>query len=270
MKLRVAIICALFTIPQLGFTQIELGGRFGVATYMGDLAARPVPSDFSLAAGLMMRANLTSQWKFRTAISMGRISGQDRELLTENQSNLNFRTTIQELSVTMEYDFLPFLPGSSSLTFTPYVFGGIAGFRYTPQAELVGNTYINLRELGTEGQTIPGSNLKVYSEYGISFPFGIGFKKTVSDQIIFGIEAGLRPTLTDYLDDISGYYPDFTELAQTEFGSTSVALSDRRPEINLEAATPGSLRGNPNNRDWYGFLFITIAKKLGASPCYAF
>jgi hypothetical protein len=112
--------------------------------------------------------------------------------------------------------------------------------------------------------------LDPYSSFGISFPFGIGFKKTVSDDIIFGVELGMRPTLTDYLDDISGYYPDFSKLALTENGAAAIQLSDRRPEVGLDAAVPGSLRGNPNNRDWYGFLFFTIVKKLGASPCYAF
>ncbi len=270
MNTRIAVLVVLMAFPFIGSAQIELGARFGIANYIGDLASRPVPSESNLAGGLMLRANLTSQWKFRTALSVGRISGEDRKAQNDGFTNLNFRTTIQELELTMEYDFFPFLPGSANLTFTPYVFGGIAGFRFDPQAQTVGNTYIKLRELGTEGQFIDGSNLKPYSQFGLAVPFGLGFKKTVSDNIIFGLEAGLRPTLTDYLDDVSGYYPDFTELAKTEFGGTAVSLSDRRPEAGLEAAVPGTLRGNPNNRDWYGFIFISLTKKLGASPCYTF
>lgn len=270
MKLRTVVIIALLSIPFFGKAQMEFGMRFGIANYLGDVASRPVPSESNLAGGLFLRANLTAQWKLRGELTMGRISGEDRSTLAEGFTNLNFRTTLQELGVTMEYDFLPFLPGSPYLTFTPYVFGGVAGFRYNPQAQTLGNTYINLRQLGTEGQTIPGSNLEVYSQYGISIPFGLGFKKSVSDGLIFGLELGVRATFTDYLDDISGYYPDFSELAQTEFGATAVALSDRRPEAGLEAAVPGTLRGNPNNNDMYGFLLISITKKLGASPCYTF
>jgi hypothetical protein len=175
-----------------------------------------------------------------------------------------------ELAVEVEYDIFPFLPGSANLTFAPYIFAGVAGFRFDPKAQLADRTYLKLREIGTEGQYIAGGNLDPYSSFGISFPFGIGFKKTVSDDIIFGVELGMRPTLTDYLDDISGYYPDFSKLALTENGAAAIQLSDRRPEVGLDAAVPGSLRGNPNNRDWYGFLFFTIVKKLGASPCYAF
>ncbi|MGB0430278.1 MAG: DUF6089 family protein [Bacteroidia bacterium] len=270
MKLRTAILCALLALPFVGFSQMELGVRFGIANYLGDLASRPIPSESNLAGGLMMRANLTAQWKFRAGLSMGRISGEDRNTISDEFTNLNFRTTIQELELSMEYDFLPFIPGSRNLSFTPYIFGGIAGFRFIPQAQTASNTYIKLRELGTEGQTIDGNNLSPYSQFGIAIPFGVGFKKTISDQIIFSIEAGMRPTLTDYLDDISGYYPDMTELAQTEFGASAVSLSDRRAEAGLEPAVAGTLRGNPNNKDWYGFVFISIAKKLGASPCYTF
>ncbi|MFY0673468.1 MAG: hypothetical protein JXQ87_08680 [Bacteroidia bacterium] len=270
MKLRALLIVGILSVPFYGFSQMELGVRFGIANYLGDLASRPVPSESNFAGGLLMRANLTAQWKLRAELTVGRISGEDRNTISDEFTNLNFRTTIQELGVTMEYDFLPFMPGSPFLTFTPYVFGGVAGFRFNPQAQTSSNTYINLRQLGTEGQTIPGSNLEMYSQYGLAIPFGLGFKKSVSDGIIFGLELSVRPTFTDYLDDISGYYPDFSELAQTEYGATSVALSDRRPEAGLEAAVPGTLRGNPNNRDLYGFLLISITKRLGSSPCYTF
>ncbi|MBI1182959.1 hypothetical protein GC194_01715 [bacterium] len=270
MKLRVAIFCALLSLPFLSHAQLELGARFGIANYRGDLAPKIIPSESNLAGGLMLRANINANWKFRTNLTFGRVSGRDRALLPADKTNLNFRSSVLELAFEMEYDFLPFLPGSPNLTFTPYIFGGVAGFYFNPQAELVGRTYINLRPLGTEGQTIPGSNLNMYSNYGISFPFGLGFKKTVSDGIIFGLEVGLRPTLTDYLDDVSGYYPDFTKLAATQYGATAVAMSDRRPEIGLDAASAGTLRGNPNNRDWYGFFLISITKKLGSSPCYTF
>lgn len=269
-KLRGLALASLVLLPSLALSQIELGARFGLSTYMGDLAPRPVPSESSPAVGLFMRANMNANWKLRAGFTYGNIKGRDRDMVGDNRTNLNFKTTLMELAFEVEYDIFPFLPGSANLTFAPYIFAGIAGFRFDPKAQMADRTYLKLREIGTEGQYIPGSKLDPYSSFGLSFPFGIGFKKTVSDNIVFGIELGLRPTLTDYLDDISGYYPDFTKLAQTENGAAAVMLSDRRAEVGLDAAVPGSLRGNPNNRDWYGFLFLTIVKKMGASPCYAF
>lgn len=269
-KMPVAVIsCMFLLLPMVGMSQMELGARFGLATYMGDLANRFVPSESHPSAGLMVRFNLNAKWKSRISATYGKVSAFDLDNNPETSSNLSFESSIVELALEMEYDFLPFLPGSPNLTFTPYIFGGVAGFKFNPQAEYQGSL-LQLQPVGTEGQTIPGSNLSPYSLYNISFPFGLGFKKSVSDGIIFGIELGFRPTLTDYLDDVSGNYPDFTELAQTEYGSVAVQLSDRRPEAQLGAATTGSLRGNPNNRDWYGFLLFSLTKRLGSSPCYTF
>lgn len=269
-KVPIAVLSCLFLLyPLVGMSQMELGVRFGLATYMGDLADRFVPSESHPAGGIMMRLNLSSKWKSRFSATYGTVSGFDLDNNPETNNNLNFKSSVIELAAEMEYDFLPFLPGSPNLTFTPYIFGGVAGFKFNPLAEYQGS-YLQLQPIGTEGQTIAGSNLQPYSLYNISFPFGLGFKKSVSDGVIFGVELGFRPTLTDYLDDVSGNYPDFTELAQTEYGNVAVELSDRRPEANLDAATSGSLRGNPNNRDWYGFLLISITKRLGSSPCYTF
>ena len=264
-----ALSCMFLLLPFVGMSQMELGARFGLATYMGDLANRFVPSESHPAVGLMVRFNMNAKWKSRISATYGKVSGFDLDNNIETNTNLNFESSIAELAIELEYDFLPFLPGSPNLTFTPYIFGGVAGFRFNPLADYQGSL-LQLQPIGTEGQTISGSNLSPYSLYSISFPFGLGFKKSVSDGIIFGVELGFRPTLTDYLDDVSGSYPDLTELALTEYGHVAVELSDRRPEVNLEAARTGSLRGNPNNRDWYGFLLISITKRLGSSPCYAF
>lgn len=269
MKFSLMAFCLLFFLPFSSVGQNELGLQFGLGNYYGDLAPRIVPSESHLAAGILYRYNLTSKWKIRATAVTTTISGADRNNNLDEFSNLSFRTRISELAVAFEYNFVPFVPGSSSLTISPYVFAGIAGFHFNPQA-LYQGTYFNLQSLGTEGQNIPGSNLSPYSKINMAVPFGIGFKKTVSDNMVFGIELGLRATLTDYLDDVSSYYPDFTELAATTDGDLAVRLSDRRPEVDLEPSVSGTLRGDPTNKDFYGTIMFTLTKKLGTSPCYAF
>lgn len=269
MKFSALAFCLLFFLPFSSVGQNEIGLQFGLGNYYGDLAPRIVPSESHMAGGILYRYNLTSKWKIRAGLLQTRISGADRTNDVEQFSNLSFRTNITELSFGFEYNFVPFIPGSSNLTISPYVFGSVAGFYFNPQAEFEG-TFINLQFLGTEGQNIAGSNNAPYSRYGLAIPFGLGFKKTVSDQLVFGIEVGVRATFTDYLDDVSTYYPDFSELATTENGDIAVRMSDRRPEVDLEPAVAGSLRGDPNNNDFYGAILFTLTKKLGTSPCYAF
>jgi len=269
MKRSFTALCVLVVLPLLGFGQNEIGLRIGLANYYGDLGERFVPSESHLAGGILYRYNLTSKWKIRGSLTRTRLSGADRTNDLEELSNLSFRSDLTELALEIEYDFLPFIPGSPNLTITPYIFGGVAGFHFNPQANYLG-TFIDLQFLGTEGQNIPGSSLAPYSKYSIAFPFGLGFKKTVSDNLVFGLEIGIRPTLTDYLDDVSSYYPDFTALAATENGDIAVRLSDRRPEAGLEPVTAGTLRGDPTDKDFYGMIMFSLTKKLGASPCYAF
>jgi hypothetical protein len=42
----------------------------------------------------------------------------------------------------------------------------------------------------------------------VAIPFGIGAKMNVSKKVGIGLEWGPRKTFTDYLDDVSGTYPD--------------------------------------------------------------
>lgn len=250
--------------------QTEVGVKIGGANYYGDIAPRLVPSATRPSLGLFTRINMTPKWNWTIGGQYSRISGHDKNNNEFADRNLNFRTNIAEIYTQIEYNLLPFQPGTSTFTFTPYLFVGVNGFRYQTQAETTEGSFLNLRELGTEGQTIPGSNMQPYSEFSLAVPFGIGIKKTLAEGVIFGLEASFRPTITDFLDDVSGLYPDFVALALTDGGATAVKLSDRRPELGLEPAQAGTYRGNPDNKDWYGWICLTITKKLGSSPCYAF
>ena len=203
------------------------------------------------------------------AVTYGRVSGSDRNFNESEIRNLTFRSSIWELEVMAEYHLLPFIPGMSKLTFSPYVTAGVAAFRYQPQAPYE-NTWLNLRGLGTEGQTVPGSNASPYGEYSVSFPVGIGFKKTITDALTFGLEVTYRYTLTDYLDDVSRNYVDPAVLATSPTPEITPILADRRAEIGLEPAEVGSLRGNPDDNDKYVFLLFSLSKRLGYAPCYTF
>lgn len=267
----VRVICGLF-LTGLVFSasaQNELGFKFGFSNYLGDLAPSIVPSESKPSFGIVYRYNLNSKWKFRTGIMYGRISGTDNNFQENEERNLSFRTNMWEMELLAEFHIIPFIPGMSKLTFSPYIVGGIAGFRFQPQAPYYGS-YINLRGVGTEGQTVPGSNQQPYGMYSVSFPIGIGFKKTISDLLTFGLEVSYRPTLTDYLDDVSRYYADPAQLATTETGQYSVLLADRGTELGLERAETGSLRGNPEDNDKYLVLVFSISKRLGYAPCYTF
>ena len=72
---------------------------------------------------------------------------------------------------------------------------------------------------------------------------------------------------TDFLDDVSGKYAAVTVIDK-ERGPAAAALSDRtltpknEDNINMNVGRP---RGNPNRKDWYSFVGITIAWRIDDS-----
>ncbi|MCB0735953.1 MAG: outer membrane beta-barrel protein [Bacteroidetes bacterium] len=266
---RLKIIIPLLLLPFMGLAQHEVGFKVGFANYLGDLAPSIAFGSSRPAAGLLYRYNYSAKWKFRTGLTYFRLHGSDRNFRENETRNLSFRTSIWEAEFLAEYHLLPFIPGMSKLTFSPYIVGGFAAFKYQPQVDYDG-TWLNLRDIGTEGQVAPGSNLQPYNDFSFSFPIGLGFKKTLTDQMTFGLEVTYRFTLTDYLDDVSKAYADPALLAGSPYPETTIALADRTPELGLERNEIGSLRGNPDDLDKYLMVTISFCKRLGYAPCYAF
>jgi len=132
--------------------------------------------------------------------------------------------------------------------------GGINIMRMNPKARYNGE-WIELQPLGTEGQ---GSSLttapKKYSLNQIVIPFGIGIKVNLSHHSSFSMEYGFRKTFTDYLDDVSGLYPDLSVL-----DPLARELSDRaRNPEGINQSSYGLQRGNPADKDWYTVFGFSI------------
>jgi hypothetical protein len=156
-----------------------------------------------------------------------------------------------------EFHPLSFLDGDRPM-FSPYVFGGIAGFHHNPKA-VYNNQWYELQPLSTEGQT-------PYGLYQLAIPGGVGAIVYLTDAISIGIEGGLRKTFTDYLDDVSGTYVDVNELRETN--PIAAGLAYRTPEYMdvdpLDMPNPiGNIRGNAKRRDVYFFTGLTFMINIG-------
>ena len=180
----------------------------GTSNYTGDLLEkRYTMSNSQLVVGLGAGYRFTDQISVRGLLSFGKITADDKDnsdhfLLARN---LNFFTSITELSVTGHYDFL----NLNYHRVTPYVFGGIAIFRYNPYTyDTLGNK-VNLKPLSTEGQGLSQyPTQKPYQLTQLCLPFGGGAKYAVSDAFSVGIEFSQRKSFTDYIDDVSTHFFD--------------------------------------------------------------
>lgn len=245
---------------------LSVGFTVSALNYYGDLAPDPgrLSTDISFtrpAIGLSVAQRMGPHFSLTGGLLYGALRGSDyssADLDDEKNGkyrfyrNLSFRNRIKELSAVASYDlFENQATYLSRVDWTPFAFAGVALFHHNPQALAPASDlnnqpfpeageWVNLRELGTEGQyadLLPSDandGIKPYNLIQISIPIGVGVRFKVHDVVDFSAEVGFRYLFTDYIDDVSRNYVDLgvldSELAR--------ALSYRSNELS----TPGITR----------------------------
>lgn len=249
----------------------ELGGANATGThFVRDFeykTSRPV-----ISVGL--RRRLSSFTSVKSNFFYGYISGSDRlttEYFRQNR-NLSFRSPIIELSAQFEFFIIKEQQGAlykiknargkKHIDILLYGFAGSGVFFFNPQAKYAG-TWVKLQPLGTEGQgLVPGT--RKYFRLSPAILYGGGMKFGISRKLSAGVEIGLRKTFTDYLDDVSTTYYDNDALRLIR-GDIAAELAD--PSFDKGPSSPnadgsGAQRGNPENKDFYGFVSFTVNYKM--------
>lgn len=237
----------------------ELGVIGGVSYYLGDLNHTHFKNS-NLSGGIVVRKNIDRRFTYKAEIILGSLNADDRE--NQNDSialdrGLHFKSSFQEISGQIEFNFLPYETGNALYRWTPFVFAGVSLFHFNPQAENQNGEWVNLQELGTEGQgTSAFPDRKKYPLIQFSIPMGGGLKIGVSKSFNIIIEYAARKTFTDYLDDVSETYPGGSVLLP-EGGNLAVQMSDP-----TGTHIAGEARGDKQDNDWYSFLGITFSFKI--------
>ena len=255
MKKSILLLCLLISVINLKAQYFEVGAMTGASNYIGDLSGQQLSTEnFHGLLGIFGRYNATKYLSIKSTLLKGSISGSDDRARSAElrERNLSFRSDILEFAVTSEVNFTPYNIRDQK-TGVPYFFTGLAVTHFNPQAQMRGAWY-NLQPLKTEG--------KSYKRTTVAIPFGLGVKFNVSYKLNFGLEVGARRTFTDYLDDVSSYYPDIIELRRN--APTTAALAYRTPELTGEFGEnpKGVDRGNSGNNDWYFFGGLTVSVNL--------
>ena len=256
---RFIILLLAFGPFCLPAQHMELGVMAGISNYGGDLGAESFFKSFSqthAAFGGFFRYNVNNYVAARLNVYYGNISGDDAKANTQEREdrNLSFKSSMLEFGLTGEFNILGYQPYNLERIFSPYLFAGVAVFRYNPKTFYDGR-WVELQPLGTEGQGLSSQpDRDFYSLTELAVPFGIGAKYAINDHWNLGLELGYRLTFTDYLDDVSTTYVDVDELL-TNRGELAVALSNRS---NTPKA-PGEGRGDPSDNDFYFIGGFTIS-----------
>lgn len=253
----------------VGYAQSwEVGGWLGTAYIFGDINSNFQLKRPGYGAGLLTRYNFDERVCLKGSLNYGAVASKDSDspFAYQKARNLSHRTDIAELTLQAELNYLPYKHGDPHHSYTPYLLVGVTGFFFNPQAKLDGKWY-NLQPLGTEGQR-RGSE---YMRFQPALAYGIGMKYDLSYDWSINIEFSGRKLFTDYLDDVSGKYPNYSELRDTR-GDIAVRLADRSGELdNSEPiGLSGRQRGDVKVKDTYVLVGVGLVYNFASVKCPAF
>jgi len=251
MKKKIVFTSVLLFFLLGGRSQtLETGIFAGASYYLGDINPGKHFDQSLFSTGIVARYNKDDRWAFRLSLLLGNVQASDSYRHAVENRYLAFTSKITEFSGVVEFNFFPYETGNAKNKYTPYIFAGIGFFFFEPKI-----SDYKLRDYGTEGQNIGYEGRTPYEQRGLSIPFGIGFKYSLTKKIGLGIEWGMRKTFTDYIDDVSTtYYLDASSYTNPDL---FVILSD--PSLLHQ---PNMARGNPETKDWYNFYGITLTYKF--------
>ena len=235
---------------------LEAGLTGGMSYYNGDIVpgtpfVMPKP-----AYGIITRYNFNDRWTAKITYTHTKVVGDDAVTEAVKNRNLNFTTTIDDISITGEFNFMQYATGSNRYKFTPYITAGAGFFFFKPTTKYNGDVY-NLRDLGTEGQNNGYDDRKPYKNYNFAAVFGLGFKYSLTKKFGLSAEWCMHKTFTDYLDDVSKtYYLDGPAMDPTNL-TPKEYFSD--PTLSHK---PGEQRGDSGTKDWFGVANISITYKI--------
>lgn len=258
-KLITATFILFFTL-QSKAQYFETGLTAGGMSYIGDLQPnKPDTKSFGLSGGAFVRWNYSPIFAVKASAIYGSFVGADKYAYGSRKSrNLESVTTIYEVATTAEINLTKFDIIDGRIT-SPYLFAGVSGLYFNPQVRQQ-DGYVDLQPLGTEGQLLDGG--KGYSRFAFAIPMGAGFKIALNKRVNLGFEFGFRYAFTDYLDDVSGNYPNLEELAKQS--TLAASLSYRMPEFfNQKLENPqGQPRGDKYKNDLYYYGGLTFSVNL--------
>jgi Domain of unknown function (DUF6089) len=164
----------------------EVGGFVGGSNYIGDVGKTSYVSPSDLVVGGIFKWNRSPRHAFRATVLVAGISGNDEDSneARRQERGYEFKNTITEFSLGIEYTFWEFSMYSGRAASTPYLYTGITYFGYNALYKR------------------PGSNLIVeYDQAGtLALPMVVGYKATLGRKLVLGFEIGARYTFTDDLD----------------------------------------------------------------------
>jgi Domain of unknown function (DUF6089) len=173
-------------ITSISVAQVhEIGFFAGGSNYVGDIGPTYYIAPNKPAFGVVYKWNKNPRMAFRGTYTYIPIEADDTKASSEGRKlrGSNFKNTINEVALGLEFNFFEYDLSSHKNKSTPYLLFEVAGFNYKV----------------VDHQTGPNEySFKSKTSYAI--PFGIGYKSLLSGSLAFAVEARVRYTFVDDLD----------------------------------------------------------------------
>lgn len=260
MQYKRILLSTLF-IFAISLTTNAQRAEFGVVTggagYIGDLNQNNLTKISGITAGAFAKVNFTPFVGLGMHYNYGNIKAND--LNSTNQQfrdrGLNFNTKLHEVSLIADVNLFDAFSPISKKRFTPYVFAGIGGILFTPRASYPKFNNEILSDYQNNAD-VKGDSIK-YRPYAIVIPYGAGVKYRLTSFLTLSSQIGYRTALTDYLDDVGGYY-------------TGKGTPPANPSKVSGIGAVGTQRGDLRKRDTYMFVSIGISYTFVSQKCFTF
>lgn len=242
--------------------QWDVGLSLGATAYVGEVS----PTDrldylevMRPAAGAFGRYQFSRRAAVRMSYQWLRLYGTDAIRPSSVRRNASFRNDLHEVSALLEFYVL-----GAEAPVGLYLTAGAALFAHGPTTEFAGQR-VALRELGTEGQGLPGFGDN-YGVVALALPVGGGLRFRLGERLLLGTELIGRVTGTDYLDDLGArnYLPEPTLAGNGPLAVELAYRGDELPGVDPGSApAPGAIRANPDSDDYYLSAQVTLSYRLG-------
>ena len=162
--------------------RMEIGGGVGMMGYLGDYNNSPF-KDLQPMGTVLARYIFNPYHGIRLSASYGKLKGSSKDVKTYYpdyvDSPYEFSNTLIDVSLTYEYNFLPYGTGRDyrgAKRLSPFVFGGI------------GATYAKIDHEDKK------------SVFTANIPIGLGLKYKINERMNVGLEWAIHFSLSDELD----------------------------------------------------------------------
>ena len=184
-SLFIALLLLLAALPLAAQQyKYEVGPSLGITGYLGDVNNSNLFKHPGVTGGGLFRYAHNSRWAFKATLNYASISGdsKDIELKFPEEEQFHFSSSLIDLGLTAEFNFLNYGRGPTYKKYkpiTPYMVAGV-GFVF------------GFNDVGNQAS--------------FTIPIGIGVKYKFKERLDLGFEFTMRKEFSDRIDGLSDLF----------------------------------------------------------------